>query len=104
MKMKKVIRLDDGTRYIADTAMDIRVWDEPGKDTPKSASDLYAHRTKRHGYQFYLRHWSTWENGYHGIEAISRKQAEQFLDQECSGLDEDGFQVLQKLGMAEETA
>ena len=64
--MQKVMKEDDGTRWIADTKTDVKLYYAP-RNPPNTGSDytrgidLFAHKTRSHGERFYLRHWSMLE-------------------------------------------
>ena len=92
--MQKVIKEEDGTRWIADTKTDVALYQAP-HNPPNTGSeytrgtDLYAHKTKRHGERFYLLSWSMWQGEEPNISVVSREEAEGFLEA-CVG-DYFGF-------------
>jgi len=92
--MQKVIKEQDGTRWIADTKTDIKLYDAPVNPpntgtTYTSGTDLYAHRTRTHGPRFYKLHWSMWQGTESTIEPVSQVEAQEFLEN-CVG-DYFGF-------------
>lgn len=82
--MKKIIKIEDGTCWVANTETDEKLYDAPcnppntGKEYTRGI-DLYTHRTKNHGVQFYLLHWSMWQGEEEYIETLTREEAIEFL-------------------------
>jgi hypothetical protein len=92
--MQKVIKEEDGTRWIADTKTDICLYQAP-RNPPNTGqeytrgTDLYAHKTRSHGQRFYYYIWSMWQGEEPSIRVVSRDEAQEFLE-ECVG-DYYGF-------------
>ena len=113
--MTKIIRLEDGTKYVANLKKDIKVYAAP-VNPPNTGSiytdgtDLYTHATKTHGYQFYKYEWSMWQGSEDKIIPVTKDEAIRFLESvsdDYNGFpDADDLEELKEYGidLAEETA
>jgi hypothetical protein len=113
--MTRIIRLDDGTRYVADIKKDVQLYNAPS-NPPNTGSkytsgiDLHVHVTKKHGPQFYKYHWSMWQGTESWYQPVSRDEAIEFLEDmsdDYNGFpDEDDLELLKEYGidLVQETA
>jgi hypothetical protein len=113
--LTKIIRLEDGTKYVASPKKDVHVYAAP-QNPPNTGSrytsgtDLYAHATTKHGYQFYLYDWSMWQGSEDKIIHVTKDEAIKFLESvsgDYNGFpDSDDLEELKEYGidLAEETA
>jgi len=74
--LQKVVKEEDGTRWIANTSADTKLYDAPANPPNTgheylTGTDLYAHRTRTHGERFYKLHWSMWQGTESTIEPVS---------------------------------
>lgn len=82
--MKKIVKLDDGSCWVANTKTDEKIYDAP-VNPPNTGNaytrgeDLYVHRTKNHGDQFYVLGWSMWQGEGESITELTKEEAIEFL-------------------------
>ena len=82
--MKKIVEYPDGSTTVLNTATDAELYNSP-RNPPNTGSrytsgtDLQVHKTRNHGNQFYLVHWSMWQGTETTIEAITKELAINFL-------------------------
>lgn len=113
--MTKIIRLEDGTKYIANLKKDPRLYRSP-QNPPNTGSrytegtDLYAHLTQNHGYQFYKYEWSMYQGSEDKVIPVTRDEAIQFLESVSDDYndfpDSDDIENCKEFGidLSEETA
>lgn len=82
--MKKIVKYDDGTTTVLNTQDDDELYNAPLNppntgSTYTSGTDLQVHKTKKHGDQFYLKHWSMWQGVETRLEPITKDEAIEFL-------------------------
>ena len=114
--MKKIIKLEDGTCWIANTKTDETLYCAPFNppntgQTYTRGTDLYAHQTKKHGVQFYFLDWSMWQGEEEHITPVTREEAIDFLKEQVGDYwgfpKDDTIKMLQEkydIDLMEETA
>jgi hypothetical protein len=91
--MTTIFYLSDGSKF-ATSDSDIILYRtnsvRPSGHDVCDGTNLYAHKTKKHGYQFYELHWTRWQGGRDRYELVSKSEAEKFLAEQSKD-DEWGF-------------
>lgn len=105
--MQKVIKEEDGSRWIADTKTDTCLYKAP-RNPPNTGrsyltgTDLFVHKTRSHGVKYYFLHWSMWQGSEPKIVPIPRCDAEEYLEGRVGDYfgfpDEEDLETLKEWG------
>jgi len=105
--MRKIVRIDE-KKVLLDTQKDeiiydahAAAWKRTGTDRGATRGiDLYVHKCKDGTLVFYKYHWTRWQGEANYIEAITKDEAEQFVEENFDVFTEDeDIEQLKRLGL-----